>query len=155
LSRLTSKKVPVTTVRPFLEDAEALEGTRTEFTYSKTPCIISLTDNVNRYWEVIPLQDKIVRKLFLGFIQIHILHHAAQEPFYGSWMLEELQSHGYSMSPGTLYPLLHSLEEAELITREDQVVEGRVRKYYGITEIGEQVLEEAKIKARELFREID
>ncbi len=44
------------------------------------------------------MQEKILRKLFLGFIQIHILHHGKKEPFYGSWMIEELVGHGYDMS---------------------------------------------------------
>ena len=47
------------------------------------------------------MQDVILRKLFLGFIQIHILHHAAKAPFYGAWMMEELAHHGYDISAGT------------------------------------------------------
>ncbi|MFQ6847965.1 MAG: PadR family transcriptional regulator, partial [Clostridium perfringens] len=56
------------------------------------------------------MQEKVLRKLFLGFIHIHILHHAKVEPFFGSKMIEELREHGYSMSPGTLYPILHNME---------------------------------------------
>ena len=59
------------------------------------------------------MQDAILRKLFLGFIQIHILHHAAKAPFYGAWMMEELAHHGYDISAGTLYPILHNLEKAD------------------------------------------
>ncbi|MEE8392587.1 MAG: helix-turn-helix transcriptional regulator, partial [Anaerolineae bacterium] len=51
----------------------------------------------------------MLRELFLGFIKIHILHHAGQEPVYGLWLIEELAHHGYTVSPGTLYPTLHSL----------------------------------------------
>lgn len=100
------------------------------------------------------MQEKILRKLFLGFIQIHILHHAKKEPFFGSWMIEELKEHGYSMSPGTLYPILHGMESNGLLTKEDRIVEGKVRKYYAITYKGNEVLEEAKLKAFELFKEI-
>ena len=95
-----------------------------------------------------------MRRFFLGFMNIHILHHAKEEPFYGSWMIEELQSHGYKVSAGTIYPMLHSLEEAELIQQEERTVEGKVRKYYSITPQGEQVLEEARKRAYELFKEI-
>ncbi len=63
------------------------------------------------------MQDKILRRLFLGFIQIHILHHAKEKPFYGSWMIQELEHHGYEMSPGTLYPILHSMEKKWTINR--------------------------------------
>ncbi|RKD30036.1 PadR family transcriptional regulator [Thermohalobacter berrensis] len=100
------------------------------------------------------MKNKILRKLFLGFIQIHILHHAKEEPFYGSWMIEELQEHGYDISPGTLYPLLHRLESNGLLEKEKRIVDGKVRKYYKITDNGLKVLEEAKVKALELFNEI-
>lgn len=100
------------------------------------------------------MQEKVLRKLFLGFIQIHILHHAKIEPFFGIWMIDELKEHGYSMSPGTLYPILHNLEASGLLQKENKVVEGKIRKYYSITEEGDRVLEEAKQKAYELFKEI-
>lgn len=100
------------------------------------------------------MQDKILRKMFLGFIHIHILHHAKKEPFYGTWMIEELKEHGYDMSPGTLYPILHDLEEKGILTKSDVLVEGKIRKYYGITPMGETVLDEARKKAYELFKEI-
>lgn len=100
------------------------------------------------------MQNKIIRKLFLGFIQIHILHHAKEKPFYGSWMINELKEHGYDMSPGTLYPILHNLESKGLLKKENTIVEGRIRKYYEITDAGIEVLEIAKEKALELFKEI-
>lgn len=100
------------------------------------------------------MQEKVLRKLFLGFIQIHILYHAKQEPFYGAWMIEELSEHGYDMSPGTLYPLLHNMESSELLESKEKTVEGRVRKYYSITTIGIEVLNKARKQAYELFKEI-
>lgn len=100
------------------------------------------------------MENKILRKLFLGFIQIHILHHAKEEPIYGSWMLEELKSHRYQMSAGTLYPILHNLESSGLLLKEEKNVEGKIRKYYRITKKGDMVLAEAKNKAYELFKEI-
>lgn len=100
------------------------------------------------------MQDKILRKFFLGFIQIHILHHAKKEPFYGAWMIEELSEHGYDMSPGTLYPLLHNMETSGLLEKEEKTIQGKIRKYYKITELGNEVLGEAQKKAYELFKEI-
>ncbi|MFL0194475.1 PadR family transcriptional regulator [Clostridium sp. WILCCON 0269] len=100
------------------------------------------------------MQDQIMRKLFLGFIHIHILHHAKEEPFYGAWMIEELKEHGYEISAGTLYPILHTLEKNGVLKVEDKNVEGKIRKYYSITKFGEDVLKEAKSKAYELFKEI-
>lgn len=100
------------------------------------------------------MQDKILRKLFLGFIQIHILHHGIKEPFYGSWMIEELIGHGYEMSPGTLYPILKSMTSSGLLEKEEKNVQGKIRKYYRTTDLGERVLIQAKEKAYELFGEI-
>lgn len=100
------------------------------------------------------MHDNIIRKLFLGFIQIHILHHAKKEPFFGSWMIEELREHGYQMSPGTLYPILHNLEANGLLEKEERLVDKKIRKYYKITEKGIEVLNEARSKAYELFKEI-
>lgn len=101
------------------------------------------------------MQEKILRKLYLGFIQIHILYHAKKEPFYGAWMIEELSEHGYDIGPGTLYPLLHSMESSKLLDSTEKTVEGRVRKYYAITTIGIDVLTKAKKQAYELFKEIE
>ena len=91
---------------------------------------------------------------FLGFIKIHILHHAVQQPIYGLAMLEELKRHGYALSPGTLYPILHSLENRGYLQQETRVVNGRVRKYYAATETGRQTLAEVKEKMAELVDEV-
>ena len=100
------------------------------------------------------MEHKVLRKLFLGFIHIHILHHAKEEKIYGSWMLEELQEHGYDISAGTLYPILHNMERDKLLSRENVNVSGKIRKYYRITDRGNTVLQEARAKAYELFKEI-
>ncbi len=96
----------------------------------------------------------MLRDFFLGFIKIHVLHHAAHEPIYGVAMIAELARHGYQLSPGTLYPLLHSLEEQGYLVREERVVAGRVRKYYVITQQGSAALQEAKQKIAELVHEV-
>ncbi|UNC92264.1 PadR family transcriptional regulator [Candidatus Contubernalis alkaliaceticus] len=100
------------------------------------------------------MKDQVLRKLFLGFVQIHILYHAGKEPIFGLYMIEELKRHGYEISPGTLYPLLHSMESKGLLKKQEEVVEGKVRKYYTLTAQGQEVLEEAREKALELFKEI-
>lgn len=100
------------------------------------------------------MEDKVLRKLFLGFIHIHILHHAKEKPIFGVWMLEELKEHGYNISSGTLYPILHSMEEDGLLSKQEKNVEGKIRKYYSTTEKGIEILDEARKKAYELFKEI-
>ncbi|MDD3570356.1 MAG: PadR family transcriptional regulator [Lachnospiraceae bacterium] len=100
------------------------------------------------------MQEPILRKLFLGFIQIHILHHAKKEPFYGSWMIDELKEHGYDISAGTLYPILHGMEKNGVLTVNEVSINGKIRKYYSITPSGDLVLEQAKLKIAELTKEI-
>ncbi|MEX2583572.1 MAG: PadR family transcriptional regulator [Gemmatimonadota bacterium] len=94
------------------------------------------------------------RDLFLGFIRVHVLHHAALEPVYGLAMIEELARHGYDISPGTLYPMLHGMQAEGILEREDRVVGGRVRKYYRATEAGQAALAEVKAKIVELAEEV-
>jgi DNA-binding PadR family transcriptional regulator len=98
--------------------------------------------------------DTILREFFLGFVRIHILHHAAEEGVYGLGMIEELARHGYSLSPGTIYPLLHSMERAGYLACEPRRVGGRPRKYYTITPRGREVLAEARQKIGELTGEV-
>lgn len=96
----------------------------------------------------------MLRDFFLGFIRIHILHHAAEEPVYGLWMIEELRRHGYELSPGTLYPILHSLEESGYLVSEERLVSGKVRRYYTITDEGRDMLVRARAQIRELTGEV-
>ncbi|MCU0951458.1 MAG: PadR family transcriptional regulator [Burkholderiaceae bacterium] len=96
----------------------------------------------------------IFRETFRGFIRVHILHHAAKERVYGAEMIEELREHGYAMSPGTLYPLLHALEERGLLRSAGEVVDGRVRRYYRCTAAGVKALKSLKVKLRELTEEV-
>src|ERR1035438_10708759 len=51
------------------------------------------------------------RDLYSGLIRLHILHHSVEGPIFGLEMVEELARHGYRISAGTLYPLLHGLEK--------------------------------------------
>lgn len=96
----------------------------------------------------------MVRSFFLGFIKIHILHHASREPVYGLWFIEELRRHGYEISPGTLYPIFHSLEADGFLRCSEKVVDGKIRKYYRTTAKGNLTLKEATSKVQELLHEI-
>lgn len=98
---------------------------------------------------------KLSRGLFLGFIKLHILYHAGQEPVFGLWLIEELARRDYRLSPGTLYPILHALEQEGLLVSESRVVDGKMRKYYSITTKGQSELEASRLKAQELLKEIE
>ncbi len=96
----------------------------------------------------------MIRDFFLGFIKVHILHHASQGPVYGVQLIAELARHGYDLSPGTLYPILHDLERSGYLAREERLVAGKIRKYYRATVLGEQALAEARSKIAELVAEV-
>lgn len=100
------------------------------------------------------MQEPVLRKLFLAFIELHILHHAAKEPVYGTWMMEELKRHGYEISAGTIYPIFHNLEKSGLLVSQSENVNGKKRKYYTITAQGLDTLNKAKAKALELTHEL-
>lgn len=103
---------------------------------------------------MVNMSDYIRKRLFQGFICLHILHHAEKEPVYGSWMLDELSEHGYRLSPGTLYPILHSLEKEKLLESFEENVGGKIRKYYRATDSGRRELAEARIYLKELVSEV-
>ncbi len=88
--------------------------------------------------------------LLSGLVRLHILHHAAQHPVYGQWMIDELARHGYRLSPGTLYPMLSKMERDGYLTSKTER-EGRTsRKFYTITEKGREGLAVARVRLREL-----
>jgi PadR family transcriptional regulator, regulatory protein PadR len=92
--------------------------------------------------------------LYSGLIRLHILHHACEEPIFGLGMIEELARHGYRLSPGTLYPIVHGLEKKGLLRSKQQQVDGKVRRVYSGTPSGRRALNLAKQKVRELFGEL-
>ncbi|WP_447977253.1 PadR family transcriptional regulator [Candidatus Nitrospira bockiana] len=98
--------------------------------------------------------DQLDRQLFLGFVRTHILFHADEAPICGVGITEELATHGYRLSPGTLYPILHALTNAGYLRCMSKLENGRVRKYYTITTRGRWVLGEAKKRLKELVEEV-
>jgi DNA-binding PadR family transcriptional regulator len=87
-------------------------------------------------------------------IRLHILYHAVCEPIFGLGMIEELGRHGYKLSPGTLYPLLHGLERKGYLRSSVKISGRQRRRVYRATAKGRKALEGAKEKVRELFAEI-
>ena len=100
------------------------------------------------------MDDTITRGVFLAFVRVHVLHHAAEGPVFGLEMIEELRHHGYAIGPGTLYPILHNLHRTGCLRLKTQVVSGKQRKYYVATAKGRRALLEVRKKIRELVREV-
>jgi DNA-binding PadR family transcriptional regulator len=83
-----------------------------------------------------------------------VLHHAAEGEITGAWMAAELGRHGYRISPGTLYPALHQLEDQGLLRSRETVEEGRMVRCYVATSAGRAALEDLRVALRELAREV-
>lgn len=99
-------------------------------------------------------RDRRGQDLYGGLIRLHILHHASKGPVFGLWFMEELARHGYKLSPGTLYPLLHGLEEKGYL-RSMKEREGKLlRRMYQATPLGRKALVVARQKVSELFGEL-
>lgn len=96
----------------------------------------------------------MLRAFFLGFIRLHILYHASKDTVFGLDLIRELSRHGYQLSPGTIYPILHGLERDGYLEFVKKVVNGKVRKYYQATDIGKQALLNAYPKVCELVDEM-
>ena len=94
------------------------------------------------------------KELYSGFIRLHILHHASREPIFGLGMIEELGRHGYKLSAGTLYPILHGLERKGYLTSKVRQNGASLRRVYRATPDGRQALDVARSRVRELFGEM-
>ena len=92
------------------------------------------------------------KDLYGGLIRLHILHHAAKEPIFGLGIIEELRHHGYEISAGTMYPMLHGLKKKGYLVSRDERTGHRDRRVYEITAQGRVALTDAK--AKELFGEL-
>ena len=100
------------------------------------------------------MERKYENRLFLGFLHLHILYHASQQPFYGAWILEELREHGYHIGPSHLYPLLKEMTKSGFLEMESRTENNKMRKYYQISESGKCLMNELMDKVKELTDEV-
>ena len=94
------------------------------------------------------------RDLYSGLIRLHILYHAGREEIFGLGIIEELAHHGYKLSPGTLYPILHGLERKGYLRSYEHRDGKRIRRVYKATAAGRRALAAAKVKVTELVGEL-
>ena len=94
------------------------------------------------------------RDLMGGFVRLHVLHHASSGPIFGIGVIEKLAFHGYVLSPGTLYPILHGLERDGFLRSRTEVVGKKRRRVYEITADGQKTLVLSKARLWELFKEV-
>ena len=87
------------------------------------------------------------KSLISGSTTLLILSLLKEKDMYGYEMIDTLESrsnHVFSLKAGTLYPLLHSLEEKGYLTAYESEVNGKTRKYYSITKNGRNYLKDKK-----------
>lgn len=94
------------------------------------------------------------RDLMGGFVRLHVLHHASAGPIFGIGIIEKLAYHGYVLSPGTLYPILHGLERDGFLQSRGEIVGKKRRRVYQITPEGRRTLMLSKVRLWELFKEV-
>jgi len=94
------------------------------------------------------------RDLYSGLVRLHILYHAEREEIFGLGVIEELARHGYKLSPGTLYPILHGLERKGYLKSFAHRNGKRIRRVYKATASGRKALAAAKVKVTELVGEL-
>ncbi len=96
----------------------------------------------------------MLRNIELAFIRLHILYHSGKKEVFGMGLMEELARHGYAIGPGTLYPILSKMEKEDLLSCRFRTVAHKQRKYYRITSQGKLLLEQMKVKIKELYTEV-
>ena len=82
-----------------------------------------------------------------GSVKLLILNLLNEKSFYGYEIIKTLKTRSndvFDMKEGTLYPILHKLENEELIISSNQEVSGRTRKVYSITDKGIKELIKSK-----------
>ena len=92
------------------------------------------------------------KSLISGSTAMLILRLLEDKDMYGYEMIETLEKKSnnvFTLKAGTLYPLLHSLEEKNLVTAYEREVSGKVRKYYSITKEGNHFLRKKKEEWKE------
>ena len=102
--------------------------------------------------------QEIVEKLRLelrrGALPLAVLAQLREE-HYGYSLRRELNEKGLEIDEGTLYPLVRRLEKQGLLTSEWRFDEKRKKRYYRISELGQEVLESLIVEWRELNDSID
>lgn len=88
---------------------------------------------------------EIDKSMLSGSMSMLLLKLLSEKDMYGYEMIEVLRSRSenvFDLKAGTLYPLLHSLAKKKYLKAYDKEVNGKTRKYYGITPLGEAFVKE-------------
>ncbi len=98
---------------------------------------------IRKEWSIMAINKSLIS----GSTSMLILRLLEDKDMYGYEMIETLEAKSnnvFTLKAGTLYPLLHSLEEKDLLTSYESEVNGKIRKYYSITKGGKRYLRSKK-----------
>lgn len=87
------------------------------------------------------------RSLVQGSMDMLIMQLLSEKDMYGYEMIDVLRSRSnqvFELKAGTLYPLLHTLEEKGFVTAYEEDSSGKTRKYYHLTRAGQRRLADKK-----------
>ncbi len=97
-------------------------------------------------------------RLLWGTVDMLILDVVSRGPTYGYQIAQSVlsQSRGYfELKEGSLYPALHRMERQGLLTAEWRTENGRRRRYYRLTDLGEKELARRRARWREFTAAMD
>jgi PadR family transcriptional regulator, regulatory protein PadR len=95
---------------------------------------------------------QVNKTLISGSTSMLLLTLLSEKDMYGYEMIETLNkrsNHVFDLKAGTLYPLLHSLENDGYLESYDDLESAKPRKYYRITKSGRKFLKEKKAEWNE------
>ena len=108
-----------------------------------------------RYIDYLYKEDEkmaVDKALISGSMTMLILRLLEEKDMYGYEMIDTLRQKScnvFELKAGTLYPLLHGLEEKGLLRVYEQEHAGKTRKYYSITKEGKGLLQTKKAEWNE------
>lgn len=100
----------------------------------------------------------IEKTLVSGSMQMLILKLLSEKDMYGYEMIDTLRQKSenvFELKAGTLYPLLHGLEDKELVVVYEEEMGGKTRKYYSLTKKGRGMLAKKTEEWKEYTRAVE
>lgn len=92
------------------------------------------------------------KALLSGSMMMLLLKLLSEKDMYGYEMIDTLRKRSenvFELKAGTLYPLLHGMEEKGMLEVYEQEYAGKIRKYYHITREGKKILDAKKAEWKE------
>lgn len=104
------------------------------------------------------IEMKVDRELLKGSTNLLVLSVLENENMYGYEMIKKIKTKSenlFEFQEGTLYPILHKLEEKGFISSYWDEVSGKKRKYYSITDEGKKQLKSKKEEWQEFSTKVN